>query len=109
MARLGFIGVGVITDAVVRGLHAAGVGGTRSTCRLGPRRVPVRLRRDTGMWSAKTAMRPWQPKAISFSSRCVRNRCLGTVMSGRRPLIKGLFRFCACHGCGHVFGLVRGE
>jgi hypothetical protein len=33
----------------------------------------------------------------------------GTVMSGRRPLIKGFFRRCAGRGCGHVFGLVRGE
>jgi hypothetical protein len=29
----------------------------------------------------------------------------GFVMSGRRSLIKGYFRFCAGRGCGHVFGL----
>ena len=34
---------------------------------------------------------------------------LGVVMSGRRPLIKGFFRRCADRGCGHVFGLSRGE
>jgi hypothetical protein len=34
----------------------------------------------------------------SFSPR-------GSVMSGRRSLIKGYFRFCAGRGCGHVFGL----
>jgi hypothetical protein len=33
----------------------------------------------------------------------------GVVMSGRRPLIKGFFRRCADRGCGHVFGLSRGE
>jgi len=33
----------------------------------------------------------------------------GTVMSGRRPLIKGYFRFCTSLGCGHVFGLLRGN
>jgi hypothetical protein len=33
----------------------------------------------------------------------------GIVMSGCRPLIKGFFRRCAGRGCGHVFGLVRGE
>jgi hypothetical protein len=33
----------------------------------------------------------------------------GIVMSGRRPLIKGYFRRCADRGCGHVFGLSRGE
>jgi hypothetical protein len=33
----------------------------------------------------------------------------GVVMSGCRPLIKGFFRRCADRGCGHVFGLVRGE
>ncbi len=33
----------------------------------------------------------------------------GFVMSGRRPLIKGYFRHCAGRGCGHVFGLLRGE
>jgi hypothetical protein len=30
-------------------------------------------------------------------------------MSGRRPLIKGYFRFCTSLGCGHVFGLLRGN
>ena len=30
-------------------------------------------------------------------------------MSGCRPLIKGFFRRCADRGCGHVFGLVRGQ
>jgi Pentapeptide repeats (8 copies) len=34
---------------------------------------------------------------------------VGIVMSGRRPLIKGYFRRCAGRGCGHVFGLSRGE
>ena len=34
---------------------------------------------------------------------------VGVVMSGRRPLIKGFFRRCADRGCGHVFGLSRGE
>ena len=34
---------------------------------------------------------------------------VGNVMSGCRPLIKGFFRRCADRGCGHVFGLVRGE
>jgi hypothetical protein len=33
----------------------------------------------------------------------------GIVMSGRRSLIKGYFWRCADRGCGHVFGLVRGE
>ena len=33
----------------------------------------------------------------------------GTVMSGRRSLIKGYFWLCAGRGCGHVFGLSRGE
>jgi hypothetical protein len=33
----------------------------------------------------------------------------GFVMSGRRPLIKGYFQRCSGRGCGHVFGLVRGE
>ena len=33
----------------------------------------------------------------------------GTVMSGRRSLIKGYFWLCAGLGCGHVFGLLRGE
>ena len=33
----------------------------------------------------------------------------GGVMSGCRPLIKGFFRRCADRGCGHVFGLSRGE
>ena len=33
----------------------------------------------------------------------------GSVMSGWRPLIKGYFRRCAGRGCGHVFGLLRGE
>jgi hypothetical protein len=36
-------------------------------------------------------------------------RSKGIVMSGRRPLIKGYFRRCADRGCGHVFGLSRGE
>jgi IstB-like ATP binding protein len=30
-------------------------------------------------------------------------------LSGRRSLIKGYFWRCADRGCGHVFGLVRGE
>ena len=30
-------------------------------------------------------------------------------LSGRRPPIKGYFRRCAGRGCGHVFGLLRGE
>ena len=30
----------------------------------------------------------------------------GTVMSGRRSLIKGYFWRCAGRGCGHVFGLL---
>jgi hypothetical protein len=29
----------------------------------------------------------------------------GSVMSGRRPPIKGYFQRCAGRGCGHVFGL----
>jgi hypothetical protein len=33
----------------------------------------------------------------------------GGVMSGRRSLIKGYFWRCAGRGCGHVFGLSRGE
>jgi hypothetical protein len=33
----------------------------------------------------------------------------GTIMSGQRPLIKGFLQFCVGRGCGHVFGLVRGE
>jgi hypothetical protein len=33
----------------------------------------------------------------------------GIVMSGRRSLIKGYFWLCAGLGCGHVFGLLRGE
>jgi hypothetical protein len=33
----------------------------------------------------------------------------GSVMSGRRPLIKGYFWHCAGRRCGHVFGLLRGE
>ena len=33
----------------------------------------------------------------------------GIVMSGWRPLIKGFFRRCVGRGCGHVFGLSRGE
>ena len=33
----------------------------------------------------------------------------GTVMSGRRSLIKGYFWLCAGRGCGHVFGLSRGQ
>jgi hypothetical protein len=33
----------------------------------------------------------------------------GGVMSGRRSLIKGYFWRCADRGCGHVFGLSRGE
>jgi hypothetical protein len=33
----------------------------------------------------------------------------GIVMSGCRPLIKGFFRRYADRGCGHVFGLSRGE
>jgi hypothetical protein len=32
-----------------------------------------------------------------------------TVMSGRRSLIKGYFWLCAGRGCGHVFGLSRGQ
>jgi hypothetical protein len=36
-------------------------------------------------------------------------RLKGFVMSGRRPLIKGYFQRCSGRGCGHVFGLVRGE
>ena len=31
---------------------------------------------------------------------------VGTVMSGRRSLIKGYFWRCAGRGCGHVFGLL---
>ena len=34
---------------------------------------------------------------------------LGGVMSGQRPLIKGFLQFCVGRGCGHVFGLSRGE
>ena len=30
-------------------------------------------------------------------------------MSGRRSLIKGYFWRCAGRGCGHVFGLSRGQ
>ena len=33
----------------------------------------------------------------------------GIVMSGRRSLIKGYFWLCAGRGCGHVFGLSRGQ
>jgi hypothetical protein len=33
----------------------------------------------------------------------------GIVMSGRRSLIKGYFWRCAGRGCGHVFGLSRGQ
>ncbi len=33
----------------------------------------------------------------------------GIVMSGRCALIRGNFRRCAGRGCGHVFGLLRGE
>jgi hypothetical protein len=33
----------------------------------------------------------------------------GGVMSGRRSLIKGYFWRCAGRGCGHVFGLSRGQ
>ena len=33
----------------------------------------------------------------------------GIVMSGRRSLIKGYFWRCAGRGCGHVFGLLRGQ
>jgi hypothetical protein len=32
-----------------------------------------------------------------------------TAMSGRRSLIKGYFWRCAGRGCGHVFGLSRGN
>jgi ABC-type branched-subunit amino acid transport system ATPase component len=49
--------------------------GARSTCPPGPRPAPVRLRRDTKVWSAKTAMQPLRPKATSSSWRCVRSRC----------------------------------
>jgi hypothetical protein len=31
------------------------------------------------------------------------------VMSGRRSLIKGYFWRCAGRGCGHIFGLSRGQ
>jgi hypothetical protein len=53
----------------------------------------------------RTAMSAWtrkrrMSKAVMF---------LGLVMSGRRSLIKGYFWRCAGRGCGHVFGLSRGQ
>ena len=38
-----------------------------------------------------------------------KNSGVGSVMSGRRSLIKGYFWRCAGRGCGHVFGLSRGQ
>ena len=37
------------------------------------------------------------------------SRADGIVMSGMSPADQGLFRRCAGRGCGHVFGLSRGE
>jgi hypothetical protein len=61
-----------------------------------------RLSRDFGQQARVIAADlPWGGHAVIAA--------WGAVMSGRRPLIKGFFRRCTDRGCGHVFGLVRGE
>ena len=67
------------------------------------------------MWAAEPKLD--QRKRIGFevmlyfllAAGLMLERVAGIVMSGRRPLIKGYFRHCAGRGCGHVFGLLRGE
>ena len=66
--------------------------------------------------NAQAIARACAARNVDIRTNCAVNeilvekgRAIGVVMSGRRPLIKGFFRRCTDRGCGHVFGLVRGE
>jgi pyrroline-5-carboxylate reductase len=76
MARLGFIGVGVTTDAVVQGLHAAGNAGHK--IHLSPR-SEARSRALAARYEhvvREDSNAVVTDKRISFCSRRVRSRCL---------------------------------
>jgi transposase-like protein len=59
----------------------------------------------------KQSLGEFAPMAHSHGLILTGNSCApnGIVMSGRRSLIKGYFWRCAGRGCGHVFGLSRGQ
>ena len=61
---------------------------------------------ERGIAVSYETVRRWVNHFGPMIAADLRKRRQGTVMSGRRPLIKGYFRRCAGRGCGHVFGLL---